>query len=253
MYWNNNCYKRITELLTWKDAETMCVESGGHLTSVHSPEENTFLNEVSKKAITWLGGNDISKEGSWTWTDGSSWRYKNWGETEPNNYDGKEDCLNIGHGADKWFDDQCLTKRQAICKRHVCPKNWQQYGSKCYKLLDETLTWENAGSTCEKAGGKLASVHSVLENDFAFTMAKFEPAWLGGNDLVKEGAWTWSDKTAWVYSNWGENEPNNANQEHCLEIGNLGEKWNDYSCSKKIKGICMKSLSSNMIGKIQRK
>ena len=34
---------------------------------------------------TWLGGHDIGAEGSYVWSDGSSWSFVNWRENHPNN------------------------------------------------------------------------------------------------------------------------------------------------------------------------
>ena len=43
---------------------------------------------AGKHTNAWLGGNDVSKEGVWTWSDGSKFEFKNWGKGEPNNYGG---------------------------------------------------------------------------------------------------------------------------------------------------------------------
>ena len=46
---------------------------------------------------TWLGGHDIGTEGSWSWSDGSSWSFVNWRENHPNN--GGADGNQVGaHG-----------------------------------------------------------------------------------------------------------------------------------------------------------
>ena len=85
IYWSGNCYKQNQDLLTWGDAEKKCIEYGGHLASVHSDQENNFIFQTSKKAVTWLGGNDLEAEGSWIWSDGSSWSYSNWQSGQPDN------------------------------------------------------------------------------------------------------------------------------------------------------------------------
>ena len=113
--WNGNCYKQNQDPLNWKDAEKKCTEIGGRLASVHSDEENNFIFQTSNNAVTWLGGNDMSAEGSWIWSDGSSRRYTNWNSGQPNN-NGNQDCQTIGYFAEKWDDDGCTAKRQSICK-----------------------------------------------------------------------------------------------------------------------------------------
>ena len=32
----------------------------------------------------------------------------------------------------------------------ACPSGWKSYGSECYKLHEEELTWEEARATCEQ-------------------------------------------------------------------------------------------------------
>ena len=101
----------------WRDAEKKCIEYGGHLASVHSDQENNFIFQTSKKAVTWLGGNDLEVEGSWIWSDGSSWSYSNWQSGQPDNArGGGQNCLNIGFNAEKWDDEFCTRRFQSICK-----------------------------------------------------------------------------------------------------------------------------------------
>ena len=56
--------------------------------------------------------------------------------------------------------------------------------------------------------GTLASVPNDVTNEFLVKLT-FDPAWIGGNDLVKEGTWVWTDGSPWNYKKWAENEPNN--------------------------------------------
>ena len=45
--------------------------------------------DANKKTV-WLGMTDEQTEGTWGWTDGSPFSYKNWAKGEPNNL-GNED------------------------------------------------------------------------------------------------------------------------------------------------------------------
>ena len=56
--------------------------------------------------------------------------------------------------------------------------------------------------------GTLASSTDEETNEFLVKLT-FDPAWIGGNDLVEEGTWVWTDGSPWNYKNWAENEPNN--------------------------------------------
>ena len=47
----------------------------------------------------------------------------------------------------------------------------------------------------------LASAPTKEKNDFLSSLTK-DPAWIGGNDLVEEGTWVWTDGSPWNYENW---------------------------------------------------
>ena len=85
---------------TWKDAENDCVKSGAHLASIHSVEENDFINKLHDLTgvSTWIGG--IRDGRSFKWSDGSVFCYQNWRREgpnwqEPNNLREKEDCMEL--------------------------------------------------------------------------------------------------------------------------------------------------------------
>ena len=129
-----------------------------------------------------------------------------------------------------------------------CPVSWHSFDDKCYKLLDEPLTWFDANKTCNEDGGNLASIQTDEENNFIFELAGENPVSLGGNDLDTEGTWTWSDEREWgEFINWGENEPNNIEGEHCIEIRHFNGRWNDYNCGQKLKAVCKKESNKGKV------
>ena len=115
-----------------------------------------------------------------------------------------------------------------------CGSTWKQFGSHCYKLFGDKLSWNDAQVRCEKEGSNLASVHSLEENQFLFNLSP-EGVWIGANDKAKEGTWVWTDGSAWKLENWRTGEPNNdhGNNEHCAEMKAKVQngKWNDIQCA----------------------
>jgi len=107
-----SCYKVFETKLNWKDAENHCQEYGGHLASIHSKEENEFIAGLDSDKL-WLGGSDKTTEGSWVWSDGSTFSFTNWGPGNPNNNvvingkDYSQDCLTVNYGYGKWDDLEC--------------------------------------------------------------------------------------------------------------------------------------------------
>ena len=96
------------------------------MTSVHSNEENQFINNlVGSRPTTdigrfWIGGRIVG--GSWGWSDGSPWAYLNWRSGEPNDKvrvnvgEFSEDCIEMLQST-QWNDRWCGTKRYFVCKK----------------------------------------------------------------------------------------------------------------------------------------
>ena len=81
--------------LSWSEAEDYCAEHGGHLASANSAPEQKHLVEFSQKTTRsniWIGGY-LDTDGSWKWTDGTSFRYENWDDQQPDNFENKETCI----------------------------------------------------------------------------------------------------------------------------------------------------------------
>lgn len=117
---NNHCYKYFSDLRSWSSAKSHCESLGSTLAAIHSADENTFVHTlISTGESPWLGGNDISSEGSWVWEDGENWGgFTPWNSGEPNNlYD--EDCLVMGYVSANWNDLDCGDARSRLCKKRV--------------------------------------------------------------------------------------------------------------------------------------
>ena len=81
--------------MSWSDAEKYCVDHGGHLASSNSAHEQEFLAELSMKTSRsniWIGGY-LDADGRWKWTDGTDFKYENWDENQPDNFENKETCI----------------------------------------------------------------------------------------------------------------------------------------------------------------
>jgi hypothetical protein len=96
---NGNYYDvvYIGEGLTWEEANALAIKSGGHLATMTSAAENSFvwelLNDIlapnTRYASYWLGGYqsslDVEPLGNWAWVTGEAWDYAPWHPNEPNN------------------------------------------------------------------------------------------------------------------------------------------------------------------------
>jgi hypothetical protein len=98
--YNGHSYYRSTGLMTWTNARTSCSNMGGHLVTVTTAGENTFIYNLWPSG--WIGLTDEVTEGVWQWVTGEPYSYVSWNGGEPNN-SGNEDYIQFV-GAGKWND-----------------------------------------------------------------------------------------------------------------------------------------------------
>jgi Lectin C-type domain len=127
------CFMVFRTVRTRAEAQAACVAIGANLASARTSAQNTLLTNLIGAASAFLGGNDLTIEGDFRWTDGTALTFKNWRANapptpnEPNNGAGlnQEDCLVIeGAMAGVWDDKPCdasqvaaAGKYQFVCER----------------------------------------------------------------------------------------------------------------------------------------
>jgi len=76
-YRDGTCYKLYTKTKSWTEAEQFCKSQNSHLASVHSEEEDIFLQDLAGNVDSyWLGGDPNGME--WVWSDGTAMDYTNY-------------------------------------------------------------------------------------------------------------------------------------------------------------------------------
>ena len=137
-----------------------------------------------------------------------------------------------------------------------CDDGWKELGEFCYKIDFRKVSFQRAKNECQDAN--LVSINNKMENDIVLSLIRgnfgfgmgYYLFWIGGqiktdqNHTGKAGRsdnWEWTDGTAWNYSDWEEEEPNNyENDERCLSIEVSGT-WFDRPCSNEYGFICKKA------------
>ena len=135
---SGSCYKLITKPETWSNADAKCISLGAQLVKIESAFENDFLTQAFFKGTSgtyWIRLSDQVHEGKWIWTDGSSLGaddYSPWGNNNPNNLDGHQNCGQIvkgyfnlgsflfcGFEDGEWNDFRCDFLLGYICEKKI--------------------------------------------------------------------------------------------------------------------------------------
>ena len=182
----------------WDEAESYCVSQGSHLASIHSASDNTYALSMCGNATTcWLGINDLSSEGTYVWSDGTSYDYSNWNPGEP--YDpgfslgqAGEHCGELAwSGGGGWNDSVCSTSyRYPLC--NVAHE---------YVYVSSSMNYSTANTYCANTYG--TQLATITNDDEATTImnlttANGASAWVGLNDIDSEGTFLWDSGYSWL-------------------------------------------------------
>ncbi|XP_055969220.1 CD209 antigen-like protein C [Sorex fumeus] len=125
-----------------------------------------------------------------------------------------------------------------------CPWGWELFQGSCYWFSRSKRDWASSDPVCQSMNARLVVVNSVSEEKFLQSWeVRYEiRTWIGLSDHHEEASWQWVDGTPFQLSFWKPGEPNNDQDEDCVELYNDG--WNDDKCSKEKPWICEKPLVS---------
>ncbi|XP_042620392.1 CD209 antigen-like protein C isoform X2 [Cyprinus carpio] len=114
-------------------------------------------------------------------------------------------------------------------------------------ISTELKSWSDSRQYCRDRGADLLIINTEEKQRFISSLVS-ERVWIGLSDREQEGIMKWVDNSPLKQGFWLKGEPNNTDNEDCIELNYNREKpgwspltsWNDCSCSEKIKGICEK-------------
>jgi len=99
----NGHFYRLTDSMTWTDAEAAAVSLGGHLVTINDAAENAWVASVFLwYDYCWIGFSDAAEEGTWQWASGQTPTYTNWDSGQPDN-NWEEDYAEMWSGG-MWND-----------------------------------------------------------------------------------------------------------------------------------------------------
>ena len=135
----------------------------------------------------------------------------------------------------------------------ACADKWKDWGNSWYLFVapagtncdHEASNWTTAQKYCKERGADLVSLTTNEEVDFVYTHTKNVRYifWIGLSKNSTNGSWTWSNGDKLNITKWNEKEPNLPETEHCVEILQSTEVWNNQECTDKLAWICEKPKS----------
>merc|ERR1712168_968305 len=129
-----------------------------------------------------------------------------------------------------------------------CGTGYTQVEVKCYKVNTGPVNYLTALTSCIADGATLASVETEEEYNTVYSLTGSTGAWIGLTDFLDEGNFSWIDGAVYdpttSYTNWMNNQPNNANtNQNCVWIRPDG-RWDDITCKKSEAYVCQKTARS---------
>ncbi|KAJ8402327.1 hypothetical protein AAFF_G00368160 [Aldrovandia affinis] len=268
-----NCYKLFvmdhSKKRSWAAAREDCISRGAELVSIHNADEEIFLATYSKGKTNWIGLQHNAITGGYQWSDGSAVSHTNWGFGEPNNHQGRENCVEMVstvNGTSWWNDLFCDAHQDWICeiakgKTPTIPPippppipapdcgtipGWRKKNDICYYYNDtDIVDFHTAIERCYAANARLVSIANNDEQAFVNSMVgtgQVTAAWIGMRMFgIAGGEYYWLDMSPVTYVHWGPGEPNNANgEEQCVQMNRYPGTWNDVNCGRDIAGYVCK-------------
>jgi len=253
---------------TWDAARTAAVARkhlgySGHLVAINSEAENQFVVTNLPNAVAnnyYIGGSQnrnapgyVEPSDGWQWVTDQPWGYTNWDFNEPNNGHPFEDHAYIMPDG-QWNDVRGSLLLGGYIVEYDGPaptptatpvynaSNGHYYEAiSAYELIGfEAAKTAAAARTYQGRTGRLVTLTSAAENNFVgtnFPAALTGQYWIGAFqdrtavDFSEPAAeWRWLSGETWSYTNWNQNEPNNAYggspPEDSIYLVANG-KWND--------------------------
>ncbi|XP_062507025.1 macrophage mannose receptor 1-like [Corticium candelabrum] len=241
--YQGSCYRSVTTTanVNWHEAQTVCNDNGGHLPTISSEQENTFVyNMYSSHCIfthrRYLGFHDGVNEGHFKWVDDSTSSYTKWRTNQPDNGGSGEDCTHMYGDNGEWNDIRCTDKyfNCFLCEdTQACPHGWVPFGGSCFRQFHHAsaLSWHETRAKCRTVGADLVSVNCEEDQRFLDSfMSRRSWYYIGFTDVRVEGTFRWSDGSTSTYTKWLANEPNNAGSNEDCTGAVIGRGWNDVKC-----------------------
>lgn len=115
---SGTCYLAATQSASWTDAFAACQMWGGGLVIIDSREEDELIGQHIA-ATSWTGASDLVQEGRMLWIGGAPVTFAHWAVGQPDDFQGREDCVVKTVPAGSWNDLPCRNLNAYVCERRA--------------------------------------------------------------------------------------------------------------------------------------
>ena len=250
------CYFFSEDEKNFTDASEDCLSKGGNLASVHSPEEQMFLQKNAKTSTFWIGarptgGGLTSNAGNFNFLDDSPNDYHNVWDGGSYFLGTCTSTCGIVMMPDKWRTINCQLKRRVICTSETFHGDgWYDIGDFYVHVSTEKKNFEDAEQYCLEYDGSNMLIVSNINEQYRLSSILSKKIftlppnvldttefWIG---LVKDEVeeWVWVDGSSLTFERWDSGYPQDVTNDCAVMVTS---SWDDvydrirraYVCKKK--------------------
>ncbi|XP_076018553.1 macrophage mannose receptor 1-like [Genypterus blacodes] len=235
-------YHFVSEKKTWEDAQSHCRKKFTDLAILNNKKDvETLLDrKPANSSDFWIGLNKLGNNNrTWHWSlpsvetslsDDECWR-----EGEPNDYNGKENCV-MTQKDQKWADHSCGEKGFSLCY------NDTSSGGK-FHLIKREKTWLEALKHCREKYTDLVSGTTQLQNASKMLSDELKKLWDKKNIAIGRfrDSWKWSCGRTSSFRNWNDCNSNDdgTDKRKCAVIKDNGT-FESKKCTSTFPFVCYK-------------
>lgn len=237
--YGNSLLSLYNENYSWAEMKTLSGKLQSKLAEVEDAKKQQVITNLVSDQIRqyyYIGGSQAGKGQPWKWQSGSSVTYTNWDAAQPDCAGNSEFYMAAIRGHGRWNDMPSSYIYSGFILEtplNLKPAAEITYGNKVYRFYTAGIPYALAERYCEELGGNLVKIESEEKNNVIAQKVKElnKTFYIGASDEKEEGKFVWRDGSAVTYTNWSQNEPNNAADcggENYVQMYANG-KWNDYT------------------------
>ncbi|KAL1282204.1 hypothetical protein QQF64_001007 [Cirrhinus molitorella] len=213
----------VNTRMNWTNAQSYCRKYYEDLSTITSQDEKDMLIQLAGTNVgfKWIGlHRDMTSTSNFLWSDGNSLSFTDWGDEQPDNLGGIQNCV---MASSTWFDYYCTSLFTFFC------------GETKFILVKEKKTWEEALQYCRTYHTDLASI--TTERQLELTKNKTsesqtERVWTGLCYL--DGNWCWINN-----NHLGDQVSLSECPVHDCGARNIKtDTWEDRDCAEKLNFLC---------------